>query len=102
MRPTLKPRCRTRYRTPPTVSVGAIDSQFNGPNSYNGGESRLIRRARRASYDEAIRSNKDQESIMHRLAPLAWSAIYVSLVSAATWLLVASELLENAPFFPLR
>jgi hypothetical protein len=39
---------------------------------------------------------------MHRLAPLAWSAIYVSLVSAATWLLVASELLENAPFFPLR
>jgi hypothetical protein len=39
---------------------------------------------------------------MHRLAPLAWSAIYVGIVSAATWLLVASELLESAPFFPLR
>lgn len=39
------------------------------------------------------------ETIMFRFAPLVWSAIHVGVVSAATWLVVASDLLDSAPLF---
>lgn len=34
---------------------------------------------------------------MFRLAPLFWSAVHIGIVSAATWLVVASDLLDSAP-----
>lgn len=36
---------------------------------------------------------------MFRITPLIWSAIHVGVVSAATWLVVASDLLDSAPLF---
>lgn len=36
---------------------------------------------------------------MFKFAPLIWSAIHVGVVSAATWLVVASDLLDSAPLF---
>jgi len=36
---------------------------------------------------------------MIRFVPLIWSAIHVAAVSAATWLVVASDLLDSAPLF---
>lgn len=47
-------------------------------------------------YDGTIRKG---ENTMFRIAPLIWSAIHVGVVSAATWLVVASDLLDSAPLF---
>lgn len=49
-----------------------------------------------SAYDGTIRKG---ENIMCRIAPLIWSAIHVGVVSAATWLVVASDLLDSAPLF---
>lgn len=36
---------------------------------------------------------------MFRVIPLLWSAVHIGIVSAATWLVVASDLLDSAPLF---
>jgi hypothetical protein len=36
---------------------------------------------------------------MVRILPVLWGALHVGLVSAATWLVVASDLLDGSPVF---
>jgi hypothetical protein len=36
---------------------------------------------------------------MMRLFPLTWAALHVGLASAATWLLVSTDVLADAAFF---
>jgi hypothetical protein len=43
--------------------------------------------------------NRQGETVMFRITPFVWSAIHVGVVSAATWLVVASDLLDSAPLF---
>ena len=46
-----------------------------------------------------MRFSPPTEDIMMRLFPLTWAALHIGLASAATYLLVTSDLLADAAVF---
>ena len=49
-------------------------------------------------YDKKTGTNPPKDTIM-RIFPLTWTALHLGLASAATYLLVASEVLGDASIF---
>jgi hypothetical protein len=53
-------------------------------------------------YDEitsTTKRNTAPENIMMRLFPLTWAALHLGLASAATYLLISSDVLADAAIF---
>ena len=50
------------------------------------------------SYDSETR-HEPPEDIMMRLFPLTWAALHVGLASAATYLLISTDVLADASLF---
>jgi hypothetical protein len=50
------------------------------------------------TYQQKTRSTSPKESIM-RLFPLTWAALHFGLASAATYLLISSDVLAGATIF---
>jgi hypothetical protein len=50
------------------------------------------------SYDQETSNNISKDTIM-RIFPLTWAALHLGLASAATYLLISSEVLADASIF---
>jgi hypothetical protein len=70
--------------------------------SYNAADCPPIVANQQATYHGTIlpATSTHRSSIMIRIFPATWTALHVSLISAATWLLVETDALNGmAPMF---
>jgi hypothetical protein len=90
-----------RHRTAPTFLCGPRQQNGHKPTSYTVADGWPIVSRQYRAYDE-VNPLKNQfyhakETIMR--LPLTWAALHLGLASAATYLLISSEVLANAAVF---